>query len=178
METRWRATMAMLAASMLLGGGSAGARTAGSGRAARAEAVFEEGVRQYSSGRFDLAQVAFQEALVLDPGHRVARVSLERIRIEHPFRELPAEAPRRSPRSSPQALAHDASDSPFASAERMFFFERTLGDARSDLGRLQSMLGRIAQLQAERRYARSRGRRFARRAELLELSRRLPSASC
>lgn len=177
METR-RTAAALLTAALLLGTGPASARGVPSERRARADAAFETGVQQFSSGQFDLARESFQEALRLDPDDRVARVSLERIRVEHPLWELSVPPRRISLRESPQALAREAEESPFAAAERAFFFEKTLGDARSDLGRLESMLGRIAQLEAERRVARSHGRRFARLAELLELSRRLPGASC
>lgn len=143
------------------------------GQGKSAEAEYQAGVEFYSQGRFAQADAQFRRTLRLDPSHRSARLALERLRVERASFAAP-QAARAAPRPAVDA---EPEDDPFDSARRLFFFEETLGNAREDAGRLQAMLGRVAQLRAERELCRARGRAFERDAELHALSRRLSAAS-
>jgi len=166
-----------LAAAALLGISALAPAAAAEDARAAAEASYQAGVEQYARGRFARARADFKKALLLDPRHRAASVGLERIRVEHASDAL--SEPFRPPRAArarlgPAGLRAEAETAPLAAAMRLFFFERTVGDARNALGRLAALQGRIAQLETERRVCRARGRAFGRAAELRALSRRLP----
>lgn len=140
-------------------------------RGDRAEAVFQEGVSAYASGRFDEARARFAEAARLDPGHRAARTSLARLDVEmrgrpDPDAAVPAPLPR-PPLAGDRTLLEELA--------AFLAFEETIGGAASDLGAARAAQGRVAQLAAERRVARARGRPYPRDAELHALTRRLPS---
>lgn len=139
-----------------------------------AESFYQSGVDLYARGRFAKARLEFEEAVRRDPRHRAARVALERLRVEHSYATKAAPSPAPAPRLSAAGLRAEAWAAPFAALRRVLFFERTVGDAREALGRLEALQGLLSQLETERRVCRARGRAFAREAELRALARRLP----
>lgn len=148
---------------------SAARTNEGPGRKERAEDSYQRGVGEYAAGRFDSARTDFARALRLDPRHRAARTSLARLDAETRGREAPGAAAR--------AARPSMADDPtlLDSLGAFLDFEDTLGNAARDQGEAQAELGRLAQWTAERRVARAQGRAYPRGAELLALSRRLPS---
>lgn len=140
-----------------------------------AEARYRAGVDFYARGAYTEALVAFQDAVRLDPHDPAARAAANRVRSE-----LGRHAPTYSPGSSVWRLQPDPpperGGGVLAGLAQFVHFERTLGDSRNEQGAQQAMLGRVAQLLAERRISRERGRPFARESELHALARRLPAA--
>lgn len=161
----------LLAALLLLAASApAGARSPKTRQALRSEAdaFYQSGIDRYAAGRYAEALAAFDEALRRDPGDRAARIAANRVRAE-----LAMEG---TPRTGVVSVRETQEPEEATVLERVLQavrFEVTVGDERERLGRAQAMQGRIAQLLAERRNARSRGLRFAKEAELHALSRRL-----
>lgn len=141
---------------------------------AQAEALYQAGVQAYADGRRDTAAIDFRAALRLAPAHRAARKGLQRLRAEQARR---AEAAPAAPAAGSPRAALPPYEGVFPALTRFCYFERVLGDAAAETGRVEASLGRIAQLQAERRLCRARGRPFGRARELRALSRRLCAVS-
>lgn len=178
---RRRLLLFPIVAGLALGGAAPGFASTGrratlAKRRPLAEARYRAGVDFYARGAYTEALVAFQDAVRLDPGDRAARAAANRVRSE-----LGRHAATYSPGASvwrlrPEPPADRGEASVLAGLAQFVHFERTLGDSRNQQGAQQAMLGRVAQLLAERRMSRARGRPFAREKELHALARRLPAA--
>lgn len=170
-----------IVAGLMFGVAGAGLAAAGRGAAPAkrrplAEARYRAGVDFYARGAYTEALVAFQDAVRLDPGDRASRAAANRVRLEL-GRHAGTYAPGSSVwRMQPESPADRDGGSLLAGLAQFVHFERTLGDSRNQQGAQQAMLGRVAQLLAERRILRTRGRPFARENELHALARRLPDA--
>ncbi len=136
---------------------------------AAADASYQAGVDLYAEGRLSEALVLFESALRRDPGNGAARIAAERVRAELAMAGAP-------PHGAPAPRLEGPAPLEPSFLERLLGFvefERTMGDARDREGQLRAMQGRIAQLLAERKISRNRGRAFAKERELHALSRRL-----
>lgn len=147
------------------------------GRRALVQARYRAGVELRARGRASEALVAFEDAVLLDPGDTTARTALRRLRAEISRRAatLPTASGERGPRS--RAVAAEDAVSPAIGLMDLIRFERTVAELRDWRGEQRAMQGRIAQLLAERRVCRAQGRTFTRERELHALCRRQVSPS-
>jgi len=135
-----------------------------------AERHYQAGMQFYVAGSKDQALSSFRQALRLSPQDPSARAAVNRLEVE-----LMSPPPTRPEQARPDELGEDPVEVFAAQVVDFVRFEETLGDARSKTGTLEAMQGRVAQLLAERKRAKSKGLAFAKERELRAMVRRLPA---
>jgi len=133
-----------------------------------AERHYQAGMKFYVAGAKDRALASFRQALRLAPRDPSARAAVNRLEVE-------LMSPTRPEPARPEELGEDPVEVFAAQVVGFVMFEETLGEARSKTGTLEAMQGRVAQLLAERKRAKSKGLAFAKERELRAMVRRLPA---
>lgn len=137
--------------------------------------LYQTGLDSYARGDLRAAREAFRKGLRLEPNNHAALAAVLRLEWEiaaqpPPVRPAPEESARR-PVSA--RLDHFL----LVSVPRWFYFERTIGDGLRDVGTLNALNARVAQLLGERDLALARNRPFRKDRQLRELLRRAPVAA-
>lgn len=160
-------------AAWLLAGIASRAEEGSSADGARSQPRYERALRLYTDGRLREAQRAFAAIARDYPDHKAARTAVVRIQYELDQDEPLVFSP--APAARERGLAEGMDELLLGSLPAYLRFERTLGDARTRAGTLRACQGRVEQLLAERRWARSRKAPFRKERELRAMVRRMPA---
>ncbi|MFI5349079.1 MAG: hypothetical protein ACHQ2Z_06020 [Elusimicrobiota bacterium] len=139
------------------------------------DTAYQTGIKQYARGRRDLALGSFRLALRRHPGNRLALTTIRRVEGElgaAPAVDFSPEEPTASWLDSASASFDEFV---LVDIPRAVNFNESVGDDVSDVGTLEALNGRVAQLMKERECAWRHGRRFSKDQEMRCLLRRIPA---
>ena len=136
---------------------------------------YKAGISLYAAGQRQQALGSFRIALHHHPRNTLVLTAIRRVEGE-----LGAAPPVEYASEAPSASWFDAASDSFdefmlVDVPRAVNFEDSLGDCASDVGTLEALNGRVAQLMKERECALKHGCRFRKDREMRSLIRRMPT---